>query len=74
MRNDLKEIREETAFEHLDNVCKNACAEQEALLKRILSQNAGTEYGRRYGFDTIRNAEDYRKKVPLSTFEDMTRR
>lgn len=42
----------------------------EKSLKRILRENRGTEYGRRYGFSSIRTVEDYQKAVPLSTYDD----
>ena len=43
---------------------------QTRLLAGLLRRNAATEFGRRWGFDTIRSAEDYRRRVPLSTYED----
>ena len=43
---------------------------QERLLLRLLARNAGTEYGRRYGFATIRSAAEYQARVPLTTYED----
>ncbi|MGD9015762.1 MAG: GH3 auxin-responsive promoter family protein [Desulfobacterales bacterium] len=44
---------------------------QERKLLEILSKNADTEYGRRYGFGGIRSFEDYRKRVPIITYEDI---
>ena len=43
---------------------------QSKLLSGLLRRNAGTEFGRRWEFDTIRSAEDYRRRVPLSTYDD----
>ena len=43
---------------------------QSKLLSGLLRRNAGTEFGRRWEFDTIRSAEDYRCRVPLSTYDD----
>lgn len=48
----------------------DAGKKNEALLLRILKANRNTEYGRKFGFADIRTAEDYRKRVPLSTYED----
>src|SRR5438045_3835272 len=43
---------------------------QQRLLLRLLRRNADTEYGRRYGFATIRSVADYQARVPLSTYDD----
>ena len=43
----------------------------EETLLRILADNAGTEYGRRYGFSSICSIEEYRKKVPVITYDDI---
>ena len=40
-------------------------AVQQAKLMAILRANAGTEYGRRYGFDRIRSIADYQRAVPV---------
>lgn len=42
-----------------------------ALLMKILADNADTEYGRKYGFSDITSVEEYRKKVPVVTYEDI---
>lgn len=42
----------------------------EEVLLRIIGDNKDTEYGRRYGFSDIRSIDDYRNKVPFSTFDD----
>lgn len=39
-------------------------------LKKILRDNKDTEYGRRLSFADISSAEDYRRKVPLTRYED----
>lgn len=44
--------------------------EQERLLRRMLQANADTEFGRRYGFSSIRSVRDYQDRVPLLTYED----
>jgi hypothetical protein len=44
---------------------------QTALLMSMLRRNDDTEYGRRYGFASIRSVADYQKQVPLVTYEDM---
>lgn len=39
-------------------------------LKKILHDNKDTEYGRRLSFAGISSAEDYRRQVPLTRYED----
>ncbi len=43
---------------------------QAALLRTILRQNALTLFGRKHDFATISDAREYRRRVPLSTFDD----
>jgi hypothetical protein len=43
--------------------------EQQTLLRRILRENAGTEFGRAHGFSSIRSAAEYRNRVPLLDFD-----
>jgi len=54
---------------HLDEVSRRAVATQKDLLKRILADNSGTEYGRLYGFSEISSIDDYRKKVPFTVYD-----
>jgi len=41
------------------------------LLMKILKDNSATEYGIKYGFADIKTVEDYQKKVPVITYEDI---
>ena len=40
-------------------------------LEKLLKDNKDTEFGRKYDFASIRTAEDYRKRVPLSGYEEL---
>lgn len=40
------------------------------LLFRILKDNRNCEFGKKHNFAEIKTIEDYRKQVPLSTFDD----
>lgn len=40
-------------------------------LMRVLSRNADTVYGRRYDFASIKDAAEYRDRVPLATYADL---
>ena len=48
----------------------NARKKNDRLLLKIIKQNQDTAYGRKYDFRNIRTVEDYRNKVPFSTYED----
>lgn len=39
-------------------------------LSALLRRNAATEFGRQHGFDAIRSVDDFRRRVPLSRYED----
>lgn len=43
---------------------------QQQLLEMLMRKNAATEYGRKYGFDTIKTFDEYRNRVPLTSYED----
>jgi hypothetical protein len=42
---------------------------QRAVLARVLRENAGTTFGRRYGFDSLAGIEDYVARVPVHDYE-----
>ena len=44
--------------------------EQERVLRRLLHDNAATEFGRRYRFSRIGSVRQYQQCVPLGTYED----
>jgi len=43
---------------------------QDKILMTILRNNSRTLIGKKYGFSMLRDREDYRKSVPLSSYED----
>lgn len=43
---------------------------QEAVLNRLLSEYARTEYGRRHGAQSIDTIADYRRAFPIRTYDD----
>ena len=55
------------AMEALLSDCKGT---QELVLKEMLYANKDTEFGKSHGFADIRSVEEFRKKVPLSDWED----
>ena len=44
--------------------------EQEGVLRGILRRNQASAFGRRHGFSAIRTVRDYRRRVPLSDYDD----
>lgn len=56
----------------LAELCTEPRKTAETLLLKILSDNAQTEYGKKYGFDHIHSLEEYRDAVPVITYEDIS--
>lgn len=50
---------------------QNTKASQETLLTRILAENAKTEFGRKHDFASITSIEDYRKNVPVQSYDQL---
>ena len=44
---------------------------QAALLRQILTTNAGTDFGTRHGFSQIHHVDAYRRTVPIQTYEEL---
>lgn len=55
----------------LDAYATRAVALQDAVLRRLLSEAAGTEWGRAHQYAGIRSYEDYRRLVPVQTYDDV---
>ena len=54
----------------LDTSTENAAAVNRDLLLRVMEKNSGTEYGKKYGFSEIHDADTYRRNVPLTEYSD----
>jgi hypothetical protein len=44
---------------------------QERVLARLVKAAAGTEWGKRYDYKTIKTYDDYRNRVPVQTYEEI---
>ena len=44
---------------------------QRQVLSRLVQQAKNTEYGRKHGFDAIRSYDDFRRLVPVNTYEEL---
>jgi hypothetical protein len=58
------------ALRDMDNNSKRAISMSEELLMKLLDENKDTEYGKKYDFASISSIEEYKEKVPLSTYDD----
>lgn len=43
---------------------------QNELMTDLISTAKDTEWGRKYGFESIRSYQDFKRNIPLSTYED----
>ena len=55
----------------LRRAAKRPAEVQERVLRRILRQNRDTDYGRDHGFAGIENYSDFRRAVPIQSYEDI---
>ena len=58
-------------FRQLHAEAKSPATAQQRVLSEILAANAETAFGKRHGFASIRNAADYRRAVPVQSYEDL---
>ncbi len=53
------------------NAAQAPARAQEAALHRILRANENTDFGHAHGFADIKNPDDYRRAVPVQTFDSL---
>jgi hypothetical protein len=58
-------------FRWFVNAAENANKVQEKVLLAKIRRNAESDYGREHRFDQIRSYEDYVRRVPVQTYEDL---
>ena len=51
--------------------CENAGTINRMTLDEIVQDNKETEFGKRYHFENIKNADDFRRNVPLHEYDDL---
>lgn len=59
-----------TVVEALEQMAQEPMTANEKLLMEILQKNKDTEYGKKYDFANIHSVEEYRRKVPVSVYDD----
>ena len=70
--NEARWIDGQNVRRRLDDITHNPMRSQEEFLMRLLRENAKTEYGRKNNFKSIRNMDDFRRYVPLTSYDDYT--
>ncbi len=50
---------------------ENLRDKQTATLLEKVRRNASSEYGREHGFDKIKSVADFRRQIPITTYEDL---
>ena len=70
--NEARWIDGQNVRRRLDDITHNPMRSQEEFLMRLVRENANTEYGRKNNFKDIRNMDDFRRFVPLTTYDDYT--
>jgi hypothetical protein len=54
-----------------DEATRDPLTIQTQLLLDMARKNASTEYGRRYGFASVKTIADYQRQVPIITYQDI---
>jgi hypothetical protein len=55
----------------LENIRKNAVAQQHKTFQHLISSAKNTAFGKDHHFDTIGSYEDFKKQVPIRDYEDL---
>eukprot|EP00057_Strongylocentrotus_purpuratus_P029696 XP_011684170.1 PREDICTED: indole-3-acetic acid-amido synthetase GH3.3-like [Strongylocentrotus purpuratus] len=63
-------IRGKYFLRKLKTAWKNPRYAQDQFLMRVLKENGDTDYGRKFKLKNIVSAEEFRKRHPLTTYED----
>jgi hypothetical protein len=58
-------------MEKIDHFKKNPVEVQQEALVNLLSSARNTEFGKKYGFDSIGSEDDFKGKVPVQSYEDI---
>lgn len=67
---DLGIILGDVSLVSIEHHTKNPMKAQEKTLKKIISRNKNCQYGKKYDFANINSIDEYRAKVPLTTYQD----
>lgn len=70
MVNDARWADGQTVRNRLDDITYNPMRSQEEFVMRMMRENDKTAYGQQHGFDTIRSLDDFKQRIPLTTYDD----
>jgi hypothetical protein len=59
------------AKKFLDGLKAPENTSQETLFEKMIRPNEGSELGKKYGFGSMSTIDDYRSRVPISSYEDL---
>ena len=54
----------------LEDITYDPMRSQEEFVMRMMRENDKTAYGQQHGFDTIRSLDDFKQRIPLTTYDD----
>lgn len=60
----------DVSLAEIEHFTKDPMKAQRSTLRKILRRSKNCELGKKYDFKNIQSIDDYRKKVPLSTYAD----
>jgi hypothetical protein len=55
----------------LDRITQDPKRYQDEALQRILTANANTTYGRQHQFSSLRTVHDFRRAIPINSYEEL---
>ncbi|MBL0082079.1 MAG: GH3 auxin-responsive promoter family protein [Saprospiraceae bacterium] len=61
-------------YKQLERAGQHVHHNQEKLLKLLLSEAAETEYGKQFGFSSIRSRRQFQEQIPLVRYQDLVSR
>jgi len=61
----------DSRLKQIDLYASQASEIQHRVLSRLIHQAAQTEWGKKFDYSSIRNYEDFRKRVPIQTYEEI---
>lgn len=70
--NETRWIDGQNVRSRLEDITYNPMRSQEEFVMRMMRENAKTEYGSKNGFKNIHNMDDFRRYIPLTSYEDYT--
>ena len=67
-------VTQRRRYRHMLAAAADPAAVQQALLLALLAENADTVFGKQHGFGRIASVAEYRRAVPVATYEDLRER